>query len=475
MPNDAYQKLLATRPKTDSLLLGWTDSATSRLGFHTGRSAPQHTNEPIWYDGPHLATVAPSGSGKCVSAAAPALLTYDGPAIVFDVKGELYSITHRRRREAGYREIKLDPFHVLGPDTDRCNFFDTFDLPNADLDLDGQTLAKILSMGRGFSKDPFWELSANGLNAGLMTYIAACEPPEKRNLVRLLELLHGNDVVYSLAVLLDTLGKKIPKFAYQEIAAFLELPDRETRPSTLATAQSFVKGLNAARVAETFCNSTFSLEELRQNAPLTIYMIIPPDRMASHACVIGLWVATFLKTIFSRNVTPKRRTLLILDEAAALGNFPPLETAVTLCRTYGLRVWSFWQSLQQIEAAFPTGWRTILDNGAIQSFGTASRLAARELSAIVDVRADELMSLGPNRQVLQLSDGEPLRCRKLNYLRDAPFAGLFDENRYFAAGTEMADATAGCAAADSATGAGAARTPIDAAPVQHDTVERGLS
>ena len=57
------------------------------------------------------------------------------------------------------------------------------------------------------------------------------------------------NIVTDIAVLLDTQGKRLPKFAHQEIASFLQQPERETRPSTLATAQSYLKTLNSERVA----------------------------------------------------------------------------------------------------------------------------------------------------------------------------------------------------------------------------------
>jgi type IV secretion system protein VirD4 len=450
-------------PSADSLLLGWESAGARGIGFSS--SAPlDQGRSPIWYDGPHLLTVAPSGAGKCVSCAVPALLTYPGQAIVLDIKGELYQTTSRRRREMGHRIVKLDPFRMIDDQTDGLNSLDILSLPNADLETDCQTLAKLLSSGKGFAKDPFWEISGNGLNSGVLAYIGACEPVEKRNLCRFCELIYNDDVAYGLAVLLDTKGKQIPRMAYQEIAAFLQLSERETRPSTLATAQSFVKGLNSQRVLDALASSTVSLDALRRGEPISVYMILPPDRLVSHAAIISLWVGTLLKTIFSRTSAPALRTLLLLDEAASLGVFPMLETAITLCRTYGVRVWTFWQDLQQIQASFPTGWRTILNNSAIQSFGVTKSLMAQELAAIMDFGAGDLLSLARDEQLLQLADSKPFRSRKLNYLSDAEFSGLFDANRFY-----VAESGAGLQvqpdSIDTATGNSAHERHDDAGPI----------
>ena len=364
-------------PQDDALLLGWQTPGREEFGFAS--AAPRQAvseSEPVLYRGPHLATIAGTGTGKGVSCAIPALLDYLGQAVVLDIKGELYITTARRRREMGQHVIKIDPFQGVDCTTDSLNPLDILQLPGADLETDCQTIAKLLSTGKESARDPFWHLSANGLNAGNLAYLCHNEPLEQRTLRRLCELIYGDDVSYNLALLLDTKGKQMPKMSYQEIAAFLQLSERETRPSTLATAQSFVKNLNSDRVAAALSHSTVSLGKIRAGAPVTIYIIIPPDRLQSHSALLTLWIGTLLKTIFSRQAVPPLRTLMLIVEAASLGNFPMLETAITLCRSWEVRVWTFWQDLQQLQNCYPTGWKTLLNNCAIQTFGITKRLMA---------------------------------------------------------------------------------------------------
>jgi hypothetical protein len=64
---------------------------TLRLGVLEG------TDIPLAFSGEgSLITVAPPGSGKTQCHVIPSLLNWDGPAIVLDVKGELYEEGHRR-------------------------------------------------------------------------------------------------------------------------------------------------------------------------------------------------------------------------------------------------------------------------------------------------------------------------------------------------------------------------------------------
>ena len=68
-----------------------------------------------------------------------------------------------------------------------------------------------------------------------------------------------------------------------------------------------------------------------------------------------LWVTAFLTTVLRRHTQPEQKTLFILDECAQLGNMPLLEQAVTLLRSYGLQVWSFWQHIEQVRSCYPIG------------------------------------------------------------------------------------------------------------------------
>lgn len=419
--------------ESDSVLLGWERTRRQSVGFADAiSSTTTDTENPLYYDGPHMLTVAPTGAGKGRCCAIPALLSYPGQMIVVDIKGELYLTTHRRRRELGQQIVKLDPFRVVDSQTDGLDPLDILDLPNADIETDSQTLAKLLSAGKEFTRDPFWHLIANSLNSGILGYVGSCEEKPKRSFTRLCEILHGDDVVYNLAVFLDTMGKRMPKMSYQEIAAFLQLPEKETRPSALATAQAFVKGLNGQRIVDALARSSFSLEDFRVGKPMTIYLILPPERLESHAGLLTLWFGTLLKAIFSRTVSPELRTLLLVDEAAQLGKFPMLEAAITLCRSYGVRVWTFWQNLQQLQDCYPVGWKTIANNCMLQTFGISNRLMAEEISQVLDCSTRDLLDLPLDEQWLQLPGGRPIRSRRLDYLRHAQFSGLYDVNRFHA-------------------------------------------
>ncbi len=418
-----------------SIQLGRKIQVESHFGF-SGKPPsqvppePDYLDELINYDGDsHLMTIAPTGKGKGVSAIIPTLLDYPGSVIVFDPKGENYQITARRRRELGQRVIVLNPFDVLTDKTDSLNPLDLLQLKGADIETDAQMLASMLSSENRGVKDPFWDIHGCSIISGLITYIATSCPDDKRTLNELHKMLHSDDVIYQLAVLLDTCGTGMNELARQEIAAFLQHPEKETRGSVKATATSYIKTLAGGGVKKVLETSSFSLQDFVDGEPLSIYIIIPASKLTSHRGLLKMLMAVLLAAVMTRENKPETPTLFMLDEAAQLGNFPLLEQAVTLCRGYGMKVWTFWQDLAQLQQNYPASWVTLFNNCDIkQIFGVSSQFQAQDWSLILEHSCSDLLRLKNHEQLLVLPDGSESICQKLNYLNDAQFAGLFDDN-----------------------------------------------
>ena len=403
---------------------------SSRLTEPANPVVPESKN--ILYEGTaHLMTVAPTGTGKGRSAVIPTLLTYPGSVVVLDPKGENYQVTARARRDMGQQVIRLNPFGVNGTETDSFNLMDMFDLPGVDIETEAQLMAELFSTGNRGVKDPFWDLTACMVLAGVIGYVASISPPEERNFRSVRDVLYGDDVVYTLAVVLDTVGKKLPKSTYQQIAAFLAMPERETRPSVQAVVSSYLSAFLSEDVSRATSTSSFSLMDFRDGKPMSIYIVVPPDKLVSHRALIKLWIGVLLKTITNREEIPDLQTLFILDEAGQLGTFPYLYSIVTLCRGYGLKCWTIWQDFQQLESNYPYDWQTLMNNcGLLQFFGCKNVQIARKIELITGIPAAQLMRMTPDDQLL-LMDSEPVFSRKLDYLLDPRYVGKFDPNPFY--------------------------------------------
>ena len=434
----------------EGLLVGWSLEGAPRkplIGFtHTEQEgAGSQFLEPILHTGEgHLITVAPTGAGKGVGCIIPALLRYRGPVVVVDPKGENYAVTSRARREMGQRVIALDPFRITGAPVDEIGRFNPLDFlspDNPSLVEDAEMIAATLASAAGPHKDPFWPYMGAQLLTLLLLYQMRRQPPSAWTLTRTRELLARSHAEWA------RLGLELVDdrdAAIRRLAGLVLNPAAETFGGYWAFAQMQTGCFKGELVGECIDTSSFSLQELVDGAPLSIYIVIPPEKLEAFGNLLKVWLSVMIAALTHRRRKPKRPTLFILDEAAQLGTMPQLRQAVTLLRGYGVRVWSFWQDLSQVVGLYPDTWQTLLNNCHVQQFfGQVTRLGAQQTYEITGLGSPEyLQTLEPSEMVLSLLGDQPVIARVPSYLHDPPFAGRYDKNPFYqdAAGQE---ATAG--------------------------------
>ena len=419
----------------NDLFLGRETTTSASFGFdHSpGHAAAESVGPLIPYQGEApLTIIAPTGSGKGRDLLIPTLLTYEGPVIAIDLKGELSAVTRRRREEMGHQVAVIDPFGITGRPSDRIDPFELFELPGSLLECDAEMMASMLNQGHGVEDDPFWDDAGSSLIAGLIAMAAALKPETNPGLSFLRHHLLSDDAVYSIATLLDTHGK-VNQFAYRELAGFLQHADNQTRPCVLATARTFMRALNAPQVTACLENPTVHLKDVMDGAPLDIFLVLPPEKVISHAGLLRVIIGTLLITIMRRTVIPAHRTLMVIDEAAQLGKeFAPLLTASTLMRGYGLKLVTAWQDLAQIKSRYKNDWQTILNNsGAVVTFGMGHWAAAKDMAEVFGWEPSDLLRLKPDEAVLSVRNEGTRKIHRINYLHDDLFIGLADPNPYY--------------------------------------------
>jgi type IV secretion system protein VirD4 len=387
----------------------------------------------IWDDGDgHLITFAPTGAGKGVSCIIPALLSWPGPAIVIDPKGENYNVTAARRRAFGHRVALLDPFGVTGSSkTDRLNPLDLIadDCPFAA--DDAAVIAKLCTQGHYFKGDPFWDERAETLITGLVLYAKQLAKPSHKNLGH---VRHGIEAsTHDQYDIVNTM-RKADSPEMQLSANILGMSgEMRVRTSIIATASSHMSFLRSGPVQKSTQNSTIDLEDVRLGNKLTIYLVLPPDKLLSHGKLLRLWLGTLMTALARRRQRPHRPTLLLIDEAAQLGAMDELRSAVTLMRGYGVKTWSFWQDLSQIQKIYPRDWQSLVNNCAVQQyFGVSSPQAAHELQTYLGAAMPRPLSQMKPHQALLIQRGHPPRIvRRPDYLRDPAYHDLYRSNPFY--------------------------------------------
>jgi type IV secretion system protein VirD4 len=415
------------------LLLGWNNGVPQEsIGYAPGMVASRGGSQAVTYDGDApLLTCASTGAGKGRGVLIPNLMTYPGSIIAVDIKGELYQVTNRRRRELGQQVVVLDFSHLVTANSDGLNPVDLMMLPRADIDSDSEMLASLLAVGNEYGREPFWNTTATGLTSAMIAHIATY-PPKERHLGHLRGFLYHKDMDYAIAKMLD-MNEVKSRMARDQFAAYLTAPHEQTRPCIRTMACSYMSALGSEQVVATLRASSFRLQDLYDGKPLTIYICIPPEKLDSHKALLRLWVGTLLTVVMRRTTMPRQRTLFLLDEAAQLGTLPMLRQAITLLRGSGLQTWTFWQDLSQLRQCYPNDWESILNNsGALQVFGITNHKMAQEWAEVMGLNPQDLDQLAREDVAVLRSGQGSLVCRRPDYLKDEVFAGQFDANQRFA-------------------------------------------
>ena len=403
------------------LILGRQGEEKRPIGF-AGR-ANARAGELIAYSGEgHLMTFAPTGAGKTSGPVICNALAHRGQLIVIDMKGEIHAAKARARRAMGQEVHVLDLRDGGLPGS----------LNPLDLVIRGGT--DVAAIARGFAaeivgrgdneRDRFWNDWAETMIAGATAWLLADRPAEERRLSALFDLFTAENVDYGIAVHLDTKGCVANRAAKAAFASYLQLPERETRPSVLGTTLTHLRLLDSDLTRRLTDTSSIDVDALIAGEPMSLFIIVPPFRLSAFRPLLRVWLSGLILAMTQRSTPPAARTLMLCDEMGNLGRLEALVTATTLLRSWGLTLWTFWQNVAQLQI-YGSQADTLVDNaGVIQTFGARNRRMAQDIANIIgSVSAEEIMNLRPDEQIL-LIEGKLTRCRQARYYSDSLFEAV---------------------------------------------------
>lgn len=417
------------------IVFGWEREAPAgKIGFTNGIAGQKRTKarRKLVSDESeaHVMVVAPTGSGKGRNLMIPTLLTSHAPAVVLDVKGEAAAVTARARREMGHEVYIIDPFRVVTETPDTLNPLDVIDPSSRGVHEDALEATEAIIGPEASLRDRFWDNWARSLVSAVVHFVLTAGD-EPRTLANVSDWLNGDEVDMKLALLLD--NKRVSGTSYNNIAGYLRLPERETRPSVLGTVQQHIRLFGSDVVREAMSATSFDLQGLRDGRPLTIYLVMPPDKLDSHAPILRMWLWALMSMVIRRKRNPRVPTLFIIDEMGHLGPMPIIERSVTLLRGYGVRLMMMLQSVGQIAKLYPNDHGTMASNClAVAAFGIAKPVPAREVAdQLGDLTAEQLLALPDDALAFRLRNRPTQVLTRLDYLKDRTFAGLFDANPHY--------------------------------------------
>jgi type IV secretion system protein VirD4 len=361
--------------------------------------------------------------GKTSGPAICNALLHPGPLICLDPKGTIAAVTAVRRRAMGQKVHILDLRE--GRSSDSLNPLDLARLAAPDPGVAGRMMADCLVLRGIDERDPYWSNEAERMLGNLFAEVLLNDRLGPPTVATVHGLLNGDNVVYDFARRMDCGDFRLPA-TRGNIATFLSLPDSTTRPCVLTTTQSHLRLWDIDLVRSVTDSTSFDLAGLIAGKPVTLYIVVPPTRLAALAPLLNLWISGLLNALSLRERSPRHRTLVMIDEAASLGRMDALVTSAALLRAWGVQIMGFWQSIGQLDV-YRQHARTLVDNaGVIQVLGVRNARMAREFHDLVGgLSPDALLELGPRQQVLALDGGRPFVCDQVRYYDDPLFRGMY--------------------------------------------------
>jgi len=406
----------------------------------------------------HILTCAGPRSGKFVNLIAHNLLgisQYIGSWFVIDVKGEISAVTARFQRSLGRKVIVLNPWNLLNPSEDTYNPLDLIDPTNEEsLIDDASIIAQMIVPDKPGDKDPFWSNRARSLITGMIVHLMLLENEEgkeevEKTLTTIWKWLRlsaddflalGVDMVFSTNEAVNAVGNEI-KAAKDNEKMF---------GSILATAQDATDFLKSPSLQRSLKSSSFDINQL-SNGNITLYVVIPADKLDTQSQWLRLVTTTSLLAVVRNK---NKKVTFVLDEFAALGKMPIIETYMGLSSGYNITLWPIVQSLIQLRNIYGHGWESFTANAAVRhyfgvndnftadyiskSFGITTFQSqhynpdkARERTARALVTPDEVKWMSAKSIFMQIDQRNPTYFPKYPYYADSRLVGTYDANPYY--------------------------------------------
>ena len=287
-----------------------------------------------------LATIAPPGAGKTQCHILPNLFLWNGPAIVLDIKGDLWSKTSAFRASLGpvYRFAPFEP--------ERSHHYNPLSAIRTDPDLlweDCTAVADLMVLPQA-SRDPFWEQSAQHTLAGFIAHVCRKHPdPNQRSMSEILDLAAGVGLEsYMTAAETATDLRQLMRSG-----SSLRQMSENTRAGILTQLQTSLKSWAGGRI-ERVTSSRTGRRNRSAMDNATLYICVRPDEIEPALSLLRVFIGQHIRNLTSKLERNPKEVLFFLDEFPQLRHMGPIEEGISVGRSYGVRLWIIAQSLSQI-------------------------------------------------------------------------------------------------------------------------------
>ena len=397
----------------------------------------------------HILLFAPTGSGKGVGFVIPNLLFWEGSCICHDIKLENFELTSGYRQKMGQKVYLWNAASPQGI-THCYNPLDWIAKELGQQVDDVQKIANLL-----LPEQEFWNNEARSLFVGVVLYLLSV-PEKLTSFGEVVRTLRSDDVVYNLAVVLDTLGKQIHPVSYMNIAAFLQKADKE-RSGVISTLNSGLELWANPLIDKATATSDFDFNEFKKQK-VSIYVGLTPDNIDRLKPLMQIFYQQAAQ-ILTKHTPRKDETvgvMFMMDEFPTLGNMSIFKQGIAYFRGYKVRLFLIIQDIEQLKDIYEeAGMNSFLANAtyritfAANTYSTAELISqmvgnktVKQISRNAPVFLDlnpasrskhisetqralllpqEVINLSRDQQIILVESSPPIKTRKILYYKDSFF------------------------------------------------------
>ena len=331
------------------------------------------TQLPVWFTGPeHGLTFGSTGSGKFTAMIANNVMLFGGSIFVIDPKGEICSVTAKARRDKHQKVCLLDPCGTAEfepgsyrPPLASYNPLDALDPNDNKFHSDVARLVEILSTPhKGGGDAQFFVSQSKMLLTALIMFV--CTNPHfegARNLCKVYEFLCYDNA--HKRALLQEMAEDTRKGIHLCATAHIDMAEKQ-RDGIWGQAQTDLNIFSWPEIEEVTKSSSFRLDDLFLG-DCSVYLVLDNNSLDSHNQWLRLMVAcSLMVAVRNRGKRQGRRMLWVIDEAKQIGVSSMIPRAYRLLRGYDVQMWTFWQTLQDLQTAYPDDWQSMIGNSFVQ-------------------------------------------------------------------------------------------------------------
>ena len=167
-----------------------------------------------------------------------------------------------------------------------------------------------------------------------------------------------------------------------KLSPYLQSGDNKELASIISTARTQTRFLDSPSIAGDLTQGHLDFAAMKQR-PMTIYLVLPPARLVTHAKWLRLVVGSAIQSLQKTPRNPARPDVLfMLDEFPQLGRMECVETSMALNAGFGIKIFAVVQHLNQLVHQYEENWETFLSGGVIATFGPRDAFTSEYLSRL---------------------------------------------------------------------------------------------